>query len=370
MSHELTAPSPTAALKRFSVRAFTDPEARSSLVGVMAVILVHLVLFLIVPYLFRTDAMRQGPRKIAAPRQFNIEISPDAFTKPVPKPPPPPANKYIEANPNAPDKVPDNTTNFSSQNQVLAQEKPQLDQHNDKPKLDGKKDIQSNQTVSGQLAKPQDSAPPVPNVTLPAKTQASPRQAKDPLAGFEKMAAADDGFGSNIGKNPDVIKPADEKVKGVQSAQQFGDADTSQPAIDPKKPRARPVLQNPHTRPAIFEDNQFGTSNMGAVAFSAKWSAYGEYLHKMMEAIQIQWDRILIDSHTEPPSNTTVTVKFTMDTHGKISEILNVESTSSEQGKQSCISAITLTAPYGEWTPDMIAVLGDSQELTFQFYYQ
>jgi hypothetical protein len=59
-----------------------------------------------------------------------------------------------------------------------------------------------------------------------------------------------------------------------------------------------------------------------------------------------------------------------MDLHGKITEILDVESTSSEQGKQSCVSAITLTAPYGDWTDDMIAVLGNSQELTFRFYYQ
>jgi hypothetical protein len=369
MSHELTAPSPTAALKRFSVRAFKDPEARSSLVGIAAVILIHLILFLVMPYLFRSDALRSGPRKIAAPRQFNIEISPDAFTKPPPKPPIV-LNKYIEANPNAPDKVPDNTTNFSSQNQVLAQEKPQLDQHNDKPKLDGKKDINSNQTVSGQLAKPQDAVPPVPNMTLPTKTQTAPKQAKDPLAGFEKMAEGTDGFGTNIGKNPDVVKPADQKVEGVKNAPLVEGADGSQPAIDPKKPRARPVLTNPRTRPAIFEDNQFGTSNIGPIAVSAKWSAYGEYLHKMMEAIQIQWDRILIESRTEPPSNTTVTVKFTMDIHGKITEIVNVDSTSTEQGKQSCISAITRPAPHGEWTPDMIAVLGDSQDLTFQFYYQ
>jgi hypothetical protein len=59
-----------------------------------------------------------------------------------------------------------------------------------------------------------------------------------------------------------------------------------------------------------------------------------------------------------------------MDLHGKITEILDVESTSSEQGKQSCVSSITLTAPYGDWTDDMIAVLGNSQELTFRFYYQ
>jgi hypothetical protein len=63
-------------------------------------------------------------------------------------------------------------------------------------------------------------------------------------------------------------------------------------------------------------------------------------------------------------------VKFTLDSKGRVTEILDVENNSSEQGKASCVSAITLTAPYGDWTPDMIAVLGNSQNFTFQFYYQ
>jgi len=130
------------------------------------------------------------------------------------------------------------------------------------------------------------------------------------------------------------------------------------------------VLEQVHTRPAVFNDNQFGTSNIGPVAYDAKWSNYGAYLHKMLESIQVQWDRILIDSRTEPPSGTTVTVKFTIDLHGKIAAIVDVESTSTEQGKQSCISAITLTAPYGDWTDDMIAVLGTSQDIALEFYYQ
>jgi hypothetical protein len=367
MTHVLTPPSPSAAIKRFATRAWSDPDSRSVVIGILAVLIVHSILFVAAPYLLRGDVIRPGARKHAAPRQFNIEIAPNEFVTPPPKPPPP--NKYVEANPNAPDNVPDKTNNFSSKNQLLAQEKPQVDQHNDKPKLDGKKDIQSNQTVSGQLLHPQESTPVVPNVTTSAKTTTSPKQEQSPLAGYEKMKDGDDGFGSNIGTRPDIAKPMPEKVDGVKEGSQNG-SETQIPAIDPKKPRARPVLDQVHTRPAVFEDNQFGTSNIGPVAYSAKWSKYGEYLHKMMEAIQIQWDRILIDSRTEPPSGSYVTIKFTMDLHGKITEIIDVESTSSEQGKQSCLTAITMTAPYGDWSDDMIAVLGTSQQLTFRFYYE
>ena len=368
MTHVLTPPSPTAAFRRFATRAWSDPDSRSVVIGLLAVLLVHSVLFVMAPYLLRSDAIRPTARKHAAPRQFNIEIAPNEFVTPPPKPPPP--NKYIEANPNAPDNVPDKTNNFSSKNQQLAQEKPQPDQHNDAPKLEGKKDVQSNQTVSGQLSKPQDSVPVAPNVTTSAKNTAAPKQEQNPLAGFEKMKDGEDGFGSNLGTRPDIAKPMPEKVEGAKDAPVVEGDRSTMPVIDRNKPRARPVLDQPHTRPAVFSDNPMGTSNIGPVAYSSKWSKYGEYLHKMMEAIQIQWDRILLDSRTEPPSGTHVVVKFTMDLHGRITDIAEVETTSSEQGKQSCLTAITMTAPYGDWSDDMIAVLGTSQELTFDFYYQ
>jgi hypothetical protein len=354
-------------LRRYASRFWTDPESRSVLIGILGVLIVHLLLFATAPYLLRTDEIHPDAKAKLGARQFDIEIAPEAFT-PLPKPPPP--NKYVEANPNAPDLVPDKTNNFSSKNQQLAQEKPQLDQHNDKPKLEGKKDIESNQTVSGQLTKPQDSVPMVKTEATPSKTMTAPKQAQDPLAGFEKLKESSDGIGSNVGKVPDVTKPALDKVDGAKNAPLVEGATSMEPAIDPHKPRARPVLEQTHTRPAVFEENDFGTSNIGPVAYSAKWSSYGAYLHKMMEAIQIQWDRILIDSRTEPPAGSYVTVKFTMDSKGKITQILEVESTSSEQGKESCITAITMTAPYGDWTDDMIAVLGTSQDLTFRFYYE
>lgn len=355
-------------MRKFAASAWSDPDSRSVVIGLLAVLLVHSVLFVAAPYLLRGDVSHPLLRKHAAPRQFNIEIAPNEFVTQAPKPPPP--NRYVEANPNAPDNVPDKTNNFSSQNQQLAQEKPDPTKHDDTPKLTGKKDVVSNQTVSGQLTKPQLSAPPVPKLETAAKTMSAPKQAQDPLAGFEKMKEGDDGFGSNIGTKPDITKPMPEKVEGAKDAPIVEGAESTMPAIDPKRPRARPVLNQVHTRPAVFQDNDFGTSNIGPAAYSAKWSSYGAYLHKMMEAIQIQWDRILIDSRTEPPSGTSVKIKFTLDSKGKITEIMDVDNNSSEQGKQSCLTAITMTAPYGEWTPDMIAMLGESQELTFVFYYQ
>ena len=368
MSHALSPPTPIASMRRAAARLWADPESRPVIIGIAAVFFVHLFLFAVAPYVMRTDVISLAAKKHASPPQFNIEISPDEFAKPPVVAPPP--TKFVEANPNAPDKIPENTNNFSSKNSQLAQEKPQLDQHNDTPKLDGKKNIESNQVVSGQLAKPMDAVPAPPEVAQPQKTQQVARQMQNPLSGFEKTTKGDDGFGSNVGTVPDQAKPVDRKVDGSPDSKSEEGAVNAIPAIDPRHPMARPQLNNTQTRPAIFKDNQFGTKNLGAVSYDAKWSEYGAYLHKMLEAIQYQWDRILIESQTSPPPGSMVTVKFTIDSKGKITDIGVLESTSSEQGKQSCPAAITLSAPYGDWSEDMIKVLGNSQDITINFYYE
>jgi len=99
MTHTLTVPSPSASLRRLAARALADPDSRSVLIGILAVLLVHFLLFATAPYLLRTEPIHMTARRQAVPQQFSIEIAPDAFVKPVSKPPPP--NKYVEANPNA-----------------------------------------------------------------------------------------------------------------------------------------------------------------------------------------------------------------------------------------------------------------------------
>ncbi|MCX6951251.1 MAG: hypothetical protein NTV51_03570, partial [Verrucomicrobia bacterium] len=150
------------------------------------------------PYLFRVDPITPSNRPHAAPRQFSIELAPDTFVKPVPKPPPP--NKFVEANPDAPENTPDKTNNFADRNQQVAQEKPTPDGKSDMPALEGKKDFQNTQIVSGQLSKPVEIMEPVPpqEVTPPSeKTVQAPKQEQNPLPGFEKREGENkDAFGS------------------------------------------------------------------------------------------------------------------------------------------------------------------------------
>jgi hypothetical protein len=102
---------------------------------------------------------------------------------------------------------------------------------------------------------------------------------------------------------------------------------------------------------------------------SPRWDRYDGYLHKMMDAILDRWKRVVTDSKTTPLAGTFVAVKFAMNSKGRITGILDVGNTSNEPGEQCCVTALTLTAPFGDWTDDMVATLGTSQELTVRFYY-
>ena len=154
------------------------------------------------------------------------------------------------------------------------------------------------------------------------------------------------------------------------TAKETSDDSKERSVTGAEKTRPRPVLQKQQVRPGIFSDNQFRTAKIGPTAVDAKWSNYGVYLQRMIETVQIQWDRILLSSTLYPPQGTTVTVSFKIDSNGKITSIVAAKSTSNDQGKEACISAIMARSPYGKWSEDMVAVLGESQDITFTFYYQ
>ena len=374
MSLSITTPSLSASLRSFAVRTWADPESRSTLVGVAGVILFYLLLWLVSPYLFRVDPLTASAhRPHASAKPFSIELAPDTFIKPTVKPPPP--TKFVETNPDAPENIPDRTTNFAAQNQQVAQEKPTPDGKNDMPALEGKKDFQSTQIVSGQLSKPielMEAVPPV-DVTPPSeKTVQAPNLEQNPLTGLEKKEGeSKDGFANNISKIAENTRAIPTRIEGVKNVPLMNDAMATQPAIDPQRPRPRPtVVKQQQVRPAIFAENKFGTQNIGPTAVDARWSNYGAYLQRMIESVQIQWEHLLRESRVYPTAGSAVTVKFVMDSKGLIARIVNVDSTAKDAAERACMSAITDRAPYGEWTDDMKAVLGEQQEMTFTFYYQ
>jgi hypothetical protein len=145
-------------------------------------------------------------------------------------------------------------------------------------------------------------------------------------------------------------------------------------AGEPRRPTlrstARPEIgRGAAVRPAVLAEDRVGTANM-KVEQDPRWKSYGAYLQRMIETVQLQWERLLIQSTATPVTGSRVEVKFVLDADGKVVRVADVSGTASEGATRVCVSAITDRAPYGQWTDDMRAVLGEQQELTFSFYYQ
>ncbi|MDR1789192.1 MAG: hypothetical protein LBR12_02355, partial [Opitutaceae bacterium] len=274
---------------------------------------------------------------------------------------------------------PDKTDLVAAQNQQAANPEPGESAKTDVPKSSGDPQKDSTALVSGRLADPvppAPAAPPPPPENAPAVPEklARPRLEQNPLAGHEKLKGdAPDGIGEDTGKLPPRTDAAPVRVEGKP------DGDPDVPVVvgqyyqvDPKHPRPRPTLSPRITRarPSPLMNNEVGSRNIGAVAYSAKWSGYGEYLQKLIDTVQAQWERINAQSRALPPAGTVVRVVFRLNKEGEISQITRADGSGPKSAIAACVGAITDRAPYGQWSDDMVTILGDSQEITFTFHYE
>lgn len=359
------------------------PAWRAGLAGTaLAHVALLLALWLMPRDLLELDHTTSAP---SADRSFEIELTPELFRPVLPEPAPPP--RFVEVNPDAPENVPDQTPLVGAQNQQVAQPVPTPDGRSDTPRVDGEGDKNATALVSGVVGEP--AAPSASEILAKAferseeKREAADRPAEQPAAravnapagGEQLLGEADGGTGTTVTRLPPVpgAETGPEARKGAANGRAAsGGYFSGTPRIDRNRPQERPRLSaatvNARQTPTI--KNEFGSKNIGAVAYNAKWSAYGEYLQRLIDAVQAQWERLILRSSFYPTSGATVRVVFRIDAKGEIFEVVRVDGSGGELARRLCVSAVTERAPYGEWTEDMVAVLGREQELTFTFFYQ
>lgn len=352
-------------------------DLRGIWIGVACTVLAHLALWWLAPHL---AVLSHDPAAVAGNRSFLIEMSPDTFAAPEESAPmvePAPPDRFVEVNPDAPDNVPDETRNFGSQNQQLAQPEPSPDA-GDAPAIKGEDDDFGAAIVSGQLAPrplpviPASPPAPAPADETPAETPTA-KQEELPRPGPADVSGDNpDGLATTGGERPGA---ADRRVDGAADGRPDGYALLSgRVVIDPKKPQPRPVLPSMPAagtaRSAPLLNNPVGTQNIGAVAYDAKWSDHGAYLQKLIETVQVQWERLILSSRIYPVPGTKVSVTFLLNRRGEVERIVKVDGSDDHTAGYLCVNAIAERSPYGEWSEDMINVLGESQEITFRFHYQ
>lgn len=349
-----------------------DYTRRSVGIGIACTVLFHVLLLWLSPRfgMEKFSGVHSGisVTKPTTGKSFDFQL--DQPEKPdVPDP-----FRFVETNPDAPDNTPDKTPNVSNRNQQTAQEEAAKEKDpENRPSVKGQDEIKNESSiVTGEMSKPQQGAAAAPEVTTDSEKQQQEMKARaeqTPLSGFEKVEGkSEDGIASNISNSKTPTTHADQLLEGARDATDPTGGLVSVDQLSKAQPKARPRLTAP--RSTILTNRATGTTNIGIMGIDARWSEYGEYMQELIEIVQTQWYKILQESRVSPPRGSHVVITFKINFKGE-TEIVKVEDADAgKQGVFFCQNAITYPQPYRKWTDQMIAVLGEEQQMTFRFYYQ
>ena len=240
----------------------------------------------------------------------------------------PPKLRFIETNPVANQAVPKTTPFTSSRNQTAAQPVPEkMPTNSPLPKSDG-----TSEQLRIAQGKPRsiDQSQAAP-ISQPSVSMAAPVKAAPP-PGPGKSAA----------------KPSPAPV-----------------AANPDRPRA----SVPSGTYGLLLRRPVGVSRAGSIAVDARFSNYGDYTQRMMEAIQSSWWSIIERSRFEGVTRGRVTVSFRLHRDGTVTDAKVLGTEVTRVMTLACKDAVMAPAPYDIWRADMVAMYGESDTVTINFLY-
>ncbi len=148
------------------------------------------------------------------------------------------------------------------------------------------------------------------------------------------------------------------------------EAGTPRVAGTPPRP-ANPLLAPP--RPSgtsgLLLRNPSDVGRAGALALDARFSTYGDYAQRMLEAVQASWWRILDRMSVPEFAAGSVVIRFRIHPDGTVTDATIVASTVPALAALACKDAVTLPAPFDPWRPEMAALLGGEEWVTITFHY-
>ena len=141
-------------------------------------------------------------------------------------------------------------------------------------------------------------------------------------------------------------------------------------STDIPKPKARPRLSMKIPAGPLM-DNNTAASRAGVVSIDSKFSEFGAYQQRMIEAISRQWNLLGSKYDLSSEYGSFVVIEFSLNTEGELVNFRIVTTTSTNIGKGLCEQSILSTAPYGVWTQEMVNTLGQQpQQVRIQFNYR
>lgn len=143
----------------------------------------------------------------------------------------------------------------------------------------------------------------------------------------------------------------------------------AEPAPVPANPD-RPRASIPSGTAGLLLRNSVGVNRAGAVAIDARFSQYGDYTQRMLEAIQSSWWSIIERSQFEGVQRGRVTVRFRLHRDGTVTDAAILSNEVTRVMSLACKDAVMAPAPYDVWRADMVALYGESDIVTINFYYR
>ena len=293
-----------------------NTEFRSAAIAVAVSLGLHLLLFLVVPDTFhKVVAFVRPVEVLTAP----VKIDEARL---------PPKLRFIETNPLANQAVPKTTPFTSSRNQTAAQPVPEkMPTNSPLPKSEG---------TSEQLR----------------IAQGKPRS-------IDQSQAAP------------VAQPSVSMAAPVKAAPPPGPGKSGAPPPPPPPPAHpdRPRATVPSGTYGLLLRRPVGVSRAGSIAIDARFSNYGDYTQRMLEAIQSTWWSIIERSRFEGVARGSVIVRFRLHRDGTVTDAQILGSEVTRVMSLACKDAVMAPAPYDIWRADMVAMYGESDTVTINFIY-
>jgi outer membrane biosynthesis protein TonB len=240
----------------------------------------------------------------------------------------PPKLRFAETNPAANQAIPKVAPFTSSRNQTAAQPVPEkMPTHSPLPKSAGtSEEIRLAQGKPRSIDQSQASPAVQPSVSMAPPTKTAPPP----------------------GPGKSAPKPSPAPV-----------------AANPERPRA----SAPSGTTGLLLRRPVGVNRAGSLAIDARFSNYGDYTQRMMEAIQSSWWSIIERSRFEGVSRGRVTVRFRLHRDGTVTDAQVLGTEVTRVMTLACKDAVMAPAPYDIWRADMVAMYGESDTVTINFHY-
>ena len=295
-----------------SVRSGIDMDTQAALVAGVVTLVVHCLLYALLPTDFYAVTLRLKP--------VDVLVAPVT----VPENRLPPSLRLAETNARANRTAPVKTPFIASRNQSAAQPVPEtVPTRSSVPRSDGESETQIKVSQG-----------------VPRSMGESERNPSVGAAGTSSSA---------LGALP---KPAEN------------------PSLMPQSENAnRPKATLASGTTGLLLKNNLGVNKAGILAVDARFSNYGDYSQRMMEAIQSSWWALIDRARFENVARGTVMIKFRLCRDGSVIDVEVMRADVPQILAFACKDAVMAPAPFDVWREDMVALFGEDQEVTLTFHY-